>query len=80
MAGSVAHAFPVPAPPALPSSHLIEVRGFCGLGWHRGPDGACYRNGVPYGYAPYVYVSPYSYGARCWWTPTAFGPRSVCAW
>jgi len=26
------------------SSQLIEVRGGCGRGWHRGPHGHCRRN------------------------------------
>ena len=45
--------FPVVAPEITP------VRGFCGLGFHRGPYGYCVRNGIPYGYvAPPVVVAP----------------------
>src|SRR4051794_24868659 len=53
----------LPAAPAarLVESDIISVRGFCGLGFHRGPYGACVRNdGVPYGYvAPVVVAPPY---------------------
>jgi hypothetical protein len=49
---SPAH-FPTAAPEIMP------VRGFCGLGAHRGPYGYCVPNGVPYGYvAPPVVVAP----------------------
>jgi hypothetical protein len=81
-AGSAALAFPVPAQPTPPSNSVIGVRDLCGLGWHRGPDGMCYRNGFPYGYRPYAgYASPYYYyPGRCWWTDTAYGARRVCVW
>ena len=50
------------APTQIPvaSPGVIPVRGFCGLGFHRGPYGYCVRNGVPYGYAapPVVVVPP----------------------
>jgi hypothetical protein len=50
--------------PGSPASHqaapdITPVRGFCGLGFHRGPYGYCVRNGIPYGYAaPPVVVAP----------------------
>ncbi|MBV9564499.1 MAG: hypothetical protein JOY90_29260 [Bradyrhizobium sp.] len=84
-AAPMARAFPIGPSPAPSSNPVIEVRGLCGLGWHRELDGACYRNGVPYGYYGYpygpsaAYEAPY-YAGRCWLTPTAFGPRRVCAW
>jgi hypothetical protein len=54
--------FPVAAPEIMP------VRGFCGLGFHRGPYGYCVRNGVPYGYAAPIVVAP----------PVVVAPRVVC--
>jgi hypothetical protein len=48
---------------------VIQVRGFCGLGRHRGPYGGCVPNGVPYGYAaPVVVVAP----------PVMVAPRVAC--
>jgi hypothetical protein len=49
--------------PGSPASHeaspdLVPVRGFCGLGAHRGPYGYCVPNGVPYGYVAPVVVAP----------------------
>ncbi|MGA7805147.1 hypothetical protein [Bradyrhizobium sp.] len=81
MAGPAAQAFPV-SPQSPLANSVIEVSGLCGLGWHRGRDGMCYRNGGPYGYGPYAgYVPTYVYDpAHCWWTQTVFGPRRVCAW
>lgn len=82
LASSAAQAFPVAPQPQRPADNVITVRGFCGLGWHRGPYGRCYRNGVPY--TPYVY-EPYAvyappFPAQCWWTGTYYGARRVCAW
>jgi hypothetical protein len=71
---SSAEAFPVSASLAESSDNIIQVRGGCGLGWHRGPWGGCRRNAVRYGsyaYAPY---------AGCWWRPTRWGPERVCSW
>ena len=47
-----AQAFPVSPAPAIQvgAPEFTLVRGFCGLGFHRGPYGGCVRNGVPYGY------------------------------
>ncbi len=69
--------FEVQAMPASPagaqaiSPVVTLVRGFCGLGFHRGPYGYCLRNGVPYGYVPgypppprvvgVPYVCPFGY-------------------
>jgi hypothetical protein len=51
-----------PIPPTeipVASPDVVPVRGFCGLGRHRGPYGYCVPNGVPYGYvAPPVVVAP----------------------
>jgi hypothetical protein len=59
----------LPIAPVQESDGIIQVRGFCGLGFHRGPYGYCVRNGVPYGYvgAPVV-VAP----------PIMVAPRVVC--
>ena len=65
-----AHALPM-SPPSRDSSNIIQVRGLCGLGWHRGPWGECRRNGVVYAYGPYP---------RCWWRYTPWGPTRVCGW
>jgi len=46
-------AFPVSTPPqqtARPA--VILVVGFCGLNYHRSPDGYCVRNGAFYIYPP----------------------------
>jgi len=69
--------FEVQAMPASPAGAqaitpaVTLVRGFCGLGFHRGPYGYCLRNGVPYGYVPgypppprvvgVPYVCPFGY-------------------
>ena len=46
-------AFPISPPPQHSVAPLVTpVRGFCGIGFHRGPYGYCLRNGVPYGYVP----------------------------
>jgi hypothetical protein len=56
--------FEVQALPGSPSRlpvaapEMVPVRGFCGLGFHRGPYGYCVRNGVPYGYVAPVVVAP----------------------
>ena len=65
-----AHAFPASSTPQLAASNIIEVRGFCGLGFHRGPYGACVPNGVPYGYVTPVVVAPYA--------APVVAPRVVC--
>jgi hypothetical protein len=56
-----AQAFPyLPASAQVVARDAIQVRGFCGLGRHRGPFGGCVPNGVPYGYAaPVVVVAPH---------------------
>ena len=65
-----AQAFPVsPVSPAGASSDIVQVRGGCGLGWHRGPYGGCRRN-----WARAVV------GPRCWFRRTPWGPRRVCRW
>jgi hypothetical protein len=40
------------------TTELMQVRDFCGLGFHRSPYGYCVRNGVPYGYVAPVVVGP----------------------
>jgi hypothetical protein len=52
-----AQAFPI-APAQAPTTEVLQARGFCGLGFHRGPYGYCVRNGVPYGYVAPVVVAP----------------------
>jgi hypothetical protein len=75
---SPAQAFPMSARVDRPAGEVVQVRGFCGLGWHRGYYGECRPNGAPYLYAPYaVYGAPPP--ARCWWTATVYGQRMVCA-
>lgn len=56
LCSSELQAFPIGKAPA--PTELLQVRGFCGLGFHRGPYGYCVRNGVPYGYAAPVVVAP----------------------
>src|SRR5262249_57784537 len=46
---SEAQAIPIAPAPVKPSE-ILQVRGFCGLGFHRDVYGYCVRNGVPYGY------------------------------
>jgi hypothetical protein len=53
-----AHAFPASAPTQMAAPGVTTVRGFCGLGFHRGPYGYCVRNGTPYVYAPPVVLAP----------------------
>ncbi|RTL53557.1 MAG: hypothetical protein EKK40_03070 [Bradyrhizobiaceae bacterium] len=77
-----------PIQPSVPSvsseaSDIVQVRGFCGLGRHRGPWGGCLPNGVGYAYRPYAYGPYYAYAGpygRCWWRAGAYGPVRVCAW
>jgi hypothetical protein len=65
-----AQAFPYsPATAQMVAREVMQVRGFCGLGRHRGPYGGCVPNGVPYGYAAPVVV-----GAP----PVVVAPRVVC--
>lgn len=67
-----AHAFPAPPAAQMASSDIIAVRGFCGLGFRRGPYGGCVPNGVPYGYvAPVVVAPPYPAAA-------VVAPRIAC--
>ena len=66
-----ARAFPAPSAPRATASDVIEVRGFCGLGFHRGPYGGCAPNGVPYGYVAPVVIAPYA-------APVVVAPRVVC--
>jgi len=66
-----AHAFPGPSAPRMPASDVVQVRGFCGLGFHRGPYGGCVPNGVPYGYVAPVVVAPYA-------APVVVAPRIAC--
>ncbi|MGZ5872373.1 MAG: GCG_CRPN prefix-to-repeats domain-containing protein [Bradyrhizobium sp.] len=69
-------AFPI-AQVQAPVPEVLQVRGFCGLGFHRGPYGYCVRNSAAYGYvapgpvvvAPPVMVAP----------PVVVAPRA-CPW
>ena len=66
---SGAQAFPVAsAPTQVEASEVIQVRGFCGLGAHRGPYGYCVPNGVVVVPPPAYYVAP----------PVAVVPSVVC--
>jgi hypothetical protein len=58
-----------PAPAGVSAPEVLQVRDFCGLGFHRGPYGQCRPNGVPYGYvaAPVVVAQP-----------AVVVPRAVC--
>jgi hypothetical protein len=52
-------AFPVSSPTEqVLAPDVTLVRGFCGLGFHRGPYGHCVRNGTSYVYPPPVYATP----------------------
>lgn len=51
-------AFPITATAQVTTPELMQVRDFCGLGFHRSPYGYCVRNGVPYGYVAPVVVAP----------------------
>ena len=67
-----AQAFPgSPALAQVVAPEVVQVRGFCGLGRHRGPYGGCVPNGVPYGYVAPVVVAPYA-------PPVVVAPRAVC--
>jgi hypothetical protein len=61
-----AQAFPSTFAPQVAASDVIQVRGFCGLGAHRGPYGYCVPNGV-------VVVAPPPY-----YVPPPVMPRVVC--
>jgi hypothetical protein len=60
-----------PALARAAAPEVMQVRGFCGLGRHRGPYGGCVLNGVPYGYVAPVVVAPYA-------PPVVVVPRAVC--
>jgi hypothetical protein len=75
---SGANAFPASSNLQTVDGNVIAVRNGCGLGWHRGPWGACRLNGAPYAYGPYAYA-PHPYPTRCRWVDTAWGPRRVCS-
>ena len=66
-----AQAFPGPPTSQAAASDVIPVRGFCGLGFHRGPYGGCVPNGVPYGYVAPVVVAPYA-------APVVVAPQIAC--
>jgi hypothetical protein len=66
-----AQAFPISPASQLAASDVIPVRGFCGLGRHRGPYGGCVLNGVPYGYVAPAVVGPYA-------APIVVAPGPVC--
>lgn len=61
------------APSQSVSSEVTQVRGFCGLGFHRGPYGNCVPNGVYY--APPVVVAPMVVAPP----PVVVAPRA-CPW
>jgi hypothetical protein len=63
-----AQAFPSVLAPLVAASDVIQVRGFCGLGAHRGPYGYCVPNGVVVVAPPAYYVAP----------PVAVMPSVVC--
>jgi hypothetical protein len=63
-----AQAFPQPSAQRVESPDVILVRGFCGLGSHRGPYGYCVPNGVVVVAPPAYYVAP----------PVAVMPSVVC--
>ena len=66
-----AQAFPATSAPQVAASDVVLVRGFCGLGAHRGPYGACVPNGAPYGYVAPVVVAPYG-------VPVVVAPPIAC--
>src|ERR1700688_4663745 len=82
-----AQAFPgSPVRAQLAGSEVILVRGSCGPGFHRGPDGDCEPEGVPHGYieAPIFglpYVEPPRVGLPYLGPPTVglpyLGPPTV---
>ena len=64
-----AQALPVPAAsPVVAGSDVIQVRDFCGLGFHRNPWGACVPNGVPFDYVAPIVMAP----------AVVVAPRVVC--
>jgi hypothetical protein len=59
ISSSEVRAFPISSLPSRTATPDVTlVRGFCGLGAHRGPYGYCVPNGVPYGYVAPVVVAP----------------------
>jgi hypothetical protein len=56
-----------PATVQMVAREVTQVRGFCGVGRHRGPYGGCVPNGVPYGYAAPVVAPPVVVAPRCPW-------------
>ena len=67
-----AQAFPI-APAQATAPEVLQVRGLCGLGFHRGPYGGCVRNGV--GYVEPVIVAP-GYVAPVVVAPVVVAPRA----
>jgi hypothetical protein len=63
-----AQAFPSTFTPQVAASDVLQARGFCGLGAHRGPYGYCVPNGVVVVAPPAYYVAP----------PVAVVPPVVC--
>jgi hypothetical protein len=63
-----AQALPGPSLSKLAATDIVEVRDFCGLGFHRNPWGACVPNGAPYGYVAAVVAAP----------AVMIAPRVVC--
>ena len=55
---SSAQALPGTFAPQAAAPDVIQVRGFCGLGAHRGPYGYCVPNGVVVVAPPAYYVAP----------------------
>ncbi|WP_430648181.1 GCG_CRPN prefix-to-repeats domain-containing protein [Bradyrhizobium rifense] len=54
----------------MSTADIVQVRDFCGLGFHRNPWGACVPNGVLYGYIAPVVVAPPVAVAPCVVIPT----------
>jgi len=80
-AASAAQASPAAPRVAQANGDLVQVRGLCGLGWHRGYYGECRPNGTGYGPYPYGWYGPYrAPAARCWWVAGPYGARRVCGW
>jgi len=65
---SSAQAFPLLSAQRAEAPEVLMVRGFCGLGAHRGPYGYCVPNGVVVVAPPAYYVAP----------PVAVMPSVVC--
>jgi hypothetical protein len=61
--------------PTQTAADITLVRGFCGLGFHRGPYGGCIRNGTLA--APPVVVAP-RYAPPVVVVPRYARPPSVC--